>query len=67
MKICLKIKGMHCEGCSRRLEKVLNAQNGVKDSRVSLEEEKSDIEYDENLISVEELKEVVEDAGFDLE
>ncbi len=67
MKICLKIKGMHCEGCSRRLEKVLNAQNGVKDARVSLEEEKSDIEYDENLISVEELKEVVEDAGFDVE
>ena len=67
MKICLKIKGMHCEGCSRRLEKVLNAQNGVKDSRDSLEEEKSDIEYDENLISVEELKEVVEDAGFDVE
>ena len=67
MKICLKIKGMHCEGCSRRLEKVLNAQNGVKDARVSSEEEKSDIEYDENLISVEELKEVVEDAGFDVE
>lgn len=67
MKICLKIKGMHCEGCSRRLEKVLNAQNGVKDARVSLEEKKSDIEYDKNLISVEELKEVVEDAGFDVE
>ena len=26
-EVCLKIKGMHCEGCSTRLTKVLNNQD----------------------------------------
>lgn len=66
-ELSLKIKGMHCTGCSTRLEKVLNNQDGVEDAKVSFEEAKAEIKYDENQISLEEIKEVIVDAGFEAE
>ena len=66
-EVVLKIKGMHCTGCSTRLEKVLNNQDGVEDAKVSFEEAKAEIKYDENQISLEEIKEVIVDAGFEEE
>lgn len=63
-EVKLNIEGMHCTGCSTRLEKVLNNVDGVEDAKVSLEEKKADIEYDETQVSEKELIEAVEDAGF---
>lgn len=60
----LKIEGMHCAGCSTRLEKVLNNLEGVETAKVSLEEKKATIKYDETKISLENIKESIEDAGF---
>ena len=66
-EVCLKIKGMHCESCSTRLAKVLNNQDGVEEAKVSLEDAKADIKYDENKIGIDELKEAVSDAGYEAE
>lgn len=60
----LKIEGMHCAGCSTRLEKVLNNLEGVETAKVSLEEKKATIKYDETKISLESIKEAIGDAGF---
>ena len=60
----LKIEGMHCTGCSTRLEKVLNNVDGVESAKVSLEEKKADIKYDETQVNEKELIEAIEDAGF---
>lgn len=60
----LKIEGMHCAGCSTRLEKVLNNLEGVETAKVSLEEKKATIKYDETKINIETIKEAIEDAGF---
>mgnify|MGYP000567466925 FL=1 len=60
----LKIEGMHCAGCSTRLEKVLNNLEGVETAKVSLEEKKATIKYDETKISLEIIKEAIEDASF---
>ncbi len=60
----LKIEGMHCTGCSTRLEKVLNNLEGVEIAKVSLEEKKATIKYDETKISLENIKESIENAGF---
>ena len=64
INIKLNIEGMHCTGCSTRLEKVLNNVDGVEDAKVSLEEKNADIKYDETQVSEKELIEAVEDAGF---
>lgn len=63
-EIKLNIEGMHCTGCSTRLEKVLNNVDGVESAKVSLEEKKADIKYDETQVNENELKEAIEDAGF---
>lgn len=63
-EVKLNIEGMHCIGCSTRLEKVLNNVDGVEDAKVSLEEKKADIKYDETQVSEKELIKAVEDAGF---
>lgn len=60
----LKIEGMHCAGCSTRLERVLNNLEGVETAHVSLEEKKATIKYDETKISLESIKEAIDDAGF---
>ena len=60
----LKIEGIHCAGCSTRLEKVLNNLEGVETAKVILEEKKATIKYDETKISLESIKEAIEDAGF---
>lgn len=64
MKIILEIGGMHCEGCSNRLTRVLNGLEGIKDAKVSLKEKKAEIEYNEEEISLDEIKEQIIDAGF---
>ena len=63
-EVKLNIEGMHCTGCSTRLEKVLNNVDGVEGAKVSLEEKKADIKYDETQVSEKELIEAVEDTGF---
>ena len=46
------------------MEKVLNNLEGVEKAQVSLQEKKATIKYDENKISLESIKEAIEDAGF---
>lgn len=63
-EIKLKIKGMHCEGCSNRLEKILNNVDGVESAKVSLEEKLADIKYNEEEVELNTILQEIEDAGF---
>lgn len=63
-EVVLKIEGMHCNGCSTRLERVLNNLEGVNKAKVELEKTEATIEFDETKISIEKIKEAIEDAGF---
>lgn len=61
----LNIEGMHCTGCSTRLEKVLNNIDGVENAQVSLDEKMAEIKYDETQVSLDKIKETIKDAGFE--
>lgn len=63
-EINLKIEGMHCTGCSNRLEKVLNNTEGIENAKVSFECKEAIIKFDETKINEEEIKETIEDSGF---
>ena len=65
-KVEIKIEGMHCEGCSKRLTKVLSNVEGVNTVEVSLENKLADIEYDETIAKIEDFYEAIEDAGFEV-
>ena len=66
MEVKLNIEGMHCSSCSARLEKALNNLNGINSVHVSLEEKKAFIEYNEKEISIDNIKEIIEDVGFEI-
>ena len=63
-EIKLNIEGMHCTGCSTRLEKVLNNTDGVEKATVSFEQKQAIITYNENQIDIEQIKQAIQDAGF---
>ncbi|OKZ65771.1 MAG: hypothetical protein BHW02_03625 [Clostridium sp. 28_12] len=63
-EIKLKIEGMHCTGCSSRLEKVLNNTDGVESATVSFEEKQAIITYNESQTDIEQIKQAIQDAGF---
>ena len=63
-EINLKIEGMHCTGCSNRLEKVLNNTDGIEKAKVNFEDKKATISFDETKINEEKIKETIEDSGF---
>lgn len=58
----IKIEGMSCGHCAERIEKLLNAMDGVS-AKVYLEEEAADVDIAEG-VSDDALKDVVENAGF---
>ena len=63
-EIKLKIEGMHCTGCSNRLEKVLNNIEGVTSAQVNFDEKSAIVNFDEGKVTIEKIKENIEDAGF---
>lgn len=63
-EIKLKIEGMHCAGCSNRLEKILNNVDGIESAKVSLEEKSADIKYNEEEVELNTILQGIEDAGF---
>ena len=65
-KVEIKIERMHCEGCSKRLTKVLNNVEGVNMAEVSLENRLAKVEYDENVAKIEDFYEAIKDAGFEV-
>lgn len=64
-KTILKIEGMHCSGCSTRLERVLNGIEGVS-AKVSLENKNANVEYDTRKVTLDQICEAIEDAGFEV-
>ncbi|CDD36704.1 copper-translocating P-type ATPase [Clostridium sp. CAG:356] len=63
-EIKLKIEGMHCTGCSSRLEKVLNNTDGVESATVSFEKKQAIITYNESQTDIEQIKQIIQDTGF---
>jgi P-type Cu+ transporter len=62
-EVLLDIEGMTCASCVARVQKKLNALEGV-DASVNLATEKASVRYDGARVSVEELLQAVESAGY---
>ncbi|MGY8700222.1 MAG: heavy-metal-associated domain-containing protein [bacterium] len=60
------ISGMHCDGCSARLQKVLSGKTGVQSAEVSFAEKQASLEYDSALITANQLQQAIEKAGFEI-
>jgi len=60
-----RVEGMHCAGCSSAVERALNDLDGVEAS-VSLPAESATIAYPAERVSVDQLREAVAEAGYEL-
>ena len=66
-KIQVGITGMTCAACSNSVEGALMSVNGVFKASVALLQNKADVLFDPNLVKEEDIKEAIEDAGFEAE
>lgn len=64
-EVTIKVQGMSCGGCVKNVTGVLQALSGVSGAEVSLADAAATVQYDPARISVEALREAVENAGFD--
>jgi len=66
MQQTLRINGMTCAACAQRIEKVTSKLVGVIESSVNFATEKITIEFDETLVKVSDIQNVVSKAGYEL-
>src|SRR6056297_3014481 len=62
----LKIAGMSCANCAISIEKGLKNKEGVKNINVNFGADSASIEYDEEKLQREEIKNVIHDLGYKL-
>jgi P-type Cu+ transporter len=60
------VGGMTCASCVRRVENVLTAKNGVISASVNLAAEKADVVIDPEIISTEDIKQIIIDSGYEV-
>lgn len=65
--IRLKIEGMHCAGCTLRVEKALRTVPGVKNARVNLVTQQAVVQFTGSDVVPEKLIQAVVDAGYQAE
>lgn len=61
----IKVDGMSCGGCVKSVTGVLTALAGVAKAEVSLEQKQAVVEFDATKVTRDQLKGVIEDAGFE--
>jgi sulfite exporter TauE/SafE/copper chaperone CopZ len=64
MKKIFKIKGMHCNSCAYLIENEL--KDKVNHISASYSKEQAEIDFDENNISENEIKEIIEKIGYEV-
>lgn len=65
-KITLEVQGMSCGHCVNSIEGSVGNLNGVKSVKVHLDTSKVDVEFDEGIVSLEEIKNEIEEQGYDV-
>ena len=60
------VMGMHCAACANNVEKIVKKQEGVEDASVNLAAAVLTVDFNSDVVSPEQLKDVVMKIGFDL-
>lgn len=65
-KITFEIDGMNCAACSAAVEKALNKSEGVYQANVNIATEKGSVEYNPEILSRNDFREIVKNSGYEL-
>lgn len=58
------VEGMDCTACATTIEKKLRNLDGVRTAVVSYEQKRATVEYDVNKVTVVQLEQAIQDAGY---
>lgn len=66
VKKIFKIDGMHCTSCALSIDMVLEDLEGVKSSKTSYAKQITEVEFDEEKVSLVEIGKVIEKLGYQI-
>jgi Cu+-exporting ATPase len=62
--VTLPVRGMTCASCQARIESALRQNSGVKSATVNLATEKATVHYFPSVVTVNDLKKIIEGEGY---
>lgn len=65
--VTLNVKGMSCGHCVKAVEGSVGALTGVEQVDVNLEAGKVNVAYNDQKVSLSQIKEAIDDQGYDVE
>lgn len=65
-QITLQVQGMSCGHCVNSIESSVSSLNGVKSVKVHLDNSAVELEFEANIVSLEEIKSEIEEQGYEV-
>ncbi|GLB59420.1 copper chaperone CopZ [Cytobacillus sp. NCCP-133] len=65
--VTLKVSGMSCGHCVKAVEGSVGNLNGVENVSVDLDNGQVQVKYDSSAVTLEQIKETIDDQGYDVE
>ncbi|WP_096186677.1 copper chaperone CopZ [Evansella halocellulosilytica] len=65
-KETIKVDGMSCGHCVSAVEGSVGQMNGVSSVKVNLDQGLVDVEFDANVLTLEKIKEEIDEQGYDV-
>lgn len=66
-KITMQVSGMSCGHCVKAVESSVGELSGVSSVKVNLEDGQVAIEYDPASVTLDKIKEAIDEQGYDVE
>jgi copper chaperone len=64
--VTLNVEGMSCGHCVKSVEGSVGALNGVSTVKVDLENKKVDVEFNQDEVTLDVIKETIDDQGYEV-
>ncbi|MCS1351493.1 copper chaperone CopZ [Mechercharimyces sp. CAU 1602] len=64
-KATLNVVGMSCNHCVKAIEESVGKLEGVDQVKVHLSEKKVDVEFDSNKVTLKQIKETIDEQGYE--
>ena len=65
--VSLNVQGMSCGHCVKAVEESVGELEGINQVNVKLEEAIVEVSFNESQVSLDKIKETIEDQGYDVE
>lgn len=63
----LSTSGMHCRSCSMMIDMTLSDLDGVQSSQTDLAGGKTEVVFDPDIVSLDDMRAAIRGAGYDVE